>query len=415
MLEKLVLAITFTSTCVFARAGEPVVAQAWGNPAVLKVQSQDDYIKVNGVRITDNEIPGIESLHGMDDVIYNAKKQTILVGTKDRHIYQINLRNKTIEHLAKTPLSPAGMKVSPSNSNILYFCALRFFGDGQSYDNIPYEDASLPGLYSLNLKTKKLKAVLNFLPTLAQSQQINSQFDMKQLNAENGRLLEICNDLDISPDGKRIYLIETDQEPTENGPPAVKQIVTRAKDGKVWKVDLAAQTLSQIGNGYAFADGILLDIDKRTKREKGVFFTELAKFQILEINLNSNFAATTTDVVIDNLPGLPDGMDRDENGNIHVALFKDVTPTVLYLQAHPEELAKLVGLPYDQLPLPKQTGMLILDPTGRIPLFYTMHDASFVKEVPALSAAGGKIFFSSFSDDSKGLYFVDSPMTCNSK
>lgn len=379
-------------------------AEQLGNPAIWRVYS-GDYIKENIVRV--NGFAGLEQFKGADDVQYDKSRNALIVATKDRHIRMFEFGTKRATTLTKTPNSPAGIKLSPRDPNLLYFCSLKFFGDGVVYDKIEYDANDLPGVYELNILTGQVRPVLNFLPK-ASVELVNATTPVSTLNASTGRPFTVCNDLDISPDGKRLYMVESSQEPTENGPPAVKQIVLRSRHGKIWQLDLARNSLRLLGHHYSFSNGITLETDGH--RETGVVFTEMANLRLMKIKLDSHLCAKWEETLIDGIPGLADGLSRDSKGRIHVALFKDLTPIILHLQAHPEELANLGTLPYHQLPVPKQTGLLILDPSGRKPLFFTIHDGSMMKEIPTISAEKKNVYLAPFADDSDGLYMIPNPL-----
>ena len=56
--------------------------------------------------------------------------------------------------------------------------------------------------------------------------------------------------------------------------------------------------------------------------ENAIFFTETTKFRIHKTYFTGKKAGTS-ELIWDNLPGLPDGMDRDINGNIWVGIIKE--------------------------------------------------------------------------------------------
>jgi sugar lactone lactonase YvrE len=175
----------------------------------------------------------------------------------------------------------------------------------------------------------------------------------------------------------------------------------------LWRIDRARATVALIAYGYTFLDGVLLepgpDGDVRS-----VLITETPKFRILRLHL-SGARAGADEILWDSLPGMPDGLDRDPEGRIWVGLYGKRTAAVTWVHGHPWIKPLLLRLPPAQMPVPQDTGILVLDPDARTPRYYVMHDGSRVREISAVVPGADRLYLPSFALDNRGLVTMPYP------
>ena len=101
--------------------------------------------------------------------------------------------------------------------------------------------------------------------------------------------------------------------------------------------------------------------------------------------------AGSYDVLWDDLPGLPDGMDRDSKGRIWVALIKDRTPLMTWMHANPWIKPLILRVPPRYLPRTLDTGVLALSADAGEVLAYSHHDGSRVVDGLTHLRGGGEL------------------------
>jgi len=154
-----------------------------------------------------------------------------------------------------------------------------------------------------------------------------------------------------------------------------------------------------------FADGILLELDA-SGEETGLLISETTHFQIGRAHLRGDRAGHY-EVLWQDLPGLPDGLDRDAQGRIWVGLIKDRTPVVTWLHANPWLKPLVLRVPADRLPVARQTGIMVLSSDASEVIAYSHHDGSRVVDISVAAPGGDKLFLPSFYKDNQGLHYMD--------
>jgi hypothetical protein len=96
------------------------------------------------------------------------------------------------------------------------------------------------------------------------------------------------------------------------------------------------------------------------------------------------------EVVLDGIIGLDDGMDRDAEGRIWLALFSNRTRLLTWVHEHAWIKPLLMRVPARLLmALPQKTGVLVVSPDGRTPIYSALYDgdalASVASAVPSAS------------------------------
>jgi sugar lactone lactonase YvrE len=368
---------------------------------ILHVENQTDFL-AQYVRSIDCDI------QGYDDIVFDHNHGIAYASSMDGWIWKIDLEDQLCERFVKVPMMPAGIHLNPVNENELFFCSSRM-------DEEKYPDEEKVGLYLLNLNTRELDPVLLKLPILSPKpmETTFSPLDRPGINIiemdeTNSRTFCLCNDLDISSDGQRIYISEPVNSPRASmGSGAVIEAIGLAPIGKLWIFDRTKESIHLVLDNFTFVDGLLLM--PSDSEEHSILFTETTKFRIMETFFQGPKSGTT-EVRMEHLPGMPDGLDRDANGNIWIGLIKKRSSTINWLHRNPWIKPFFLRLPQSILPVSEDSGILALSSDGQQAVYYSMHDGSHISDISVVSPYKKELYFPVFNKESKGIYFATNPL-----
>ncbi|TGL39189.1 SMP-30/gluconolactonase/LRE family protein [Leptospira perdikensis] len=362
---------------------------------ILEVTKPDPFL--NHLKVSFPELPG------HDDLIFDNKNQTAYASGMDGWIWKLNFKTNSAEAWVKPPVNPAGLQFSNQSNESILACASRLGG-------VSYEETSRVGLYEINIKTKSVVPLLLNLPKLEQTdfetvypEAKRPTFSLKNLNESNSRAFALCNDLAVSKDGNRIYISEPFERPNAAmGSGAVPEAIGLYPHGKLWMYDRKQNSVSLIMSGFTFVDGIVI-ADHSASKEESVIITETTKFRIIKANISGKQEGKF-EILFENLPGLADGLERDSKDRIWVGIIKPRSGLVNLIHNNPWLKPFLLSLPQRILPIAKKTGILVLDPSGKKALYYSMHDGSKIKDISVAVPNLNSIYLPSFDTSSRGLY-----------
>ncbi|MCW7479844.1 SMP-30/gluconolactonase/LRE family protein [Leptospira kanakyensis] len=365
--------------------------------SILEVSKPDPFL--NHLKIDFPELPG------HDDLIFDNKNQIAYASGMDGWIWKLDFKTNAAEAWVKPPVNPAGLQFSNKSNESILACASRLGG-------VSYDETNRVGLYEINIKTKSVVPLLLNLPKLEKSdfetvypKAKRPTFSLKELNESNSRPFSLCNDLAVSKDGNRIYISEPFERPNAAmGSGAVPEAIGLYPHGKLWMYDRKQNTVSLIMNGFTFVDGIVI-ADHSASAEESVIITETTKFRIIKANISGKQEGSF-EILFENLPGLADGLERDTLGRIWVGIIKPRSGLINFVHNNPWLKPFLLSIPQRILPIAKKTGILLLDPTGKKTLYYSMHDGSKIKDISVVVPNSNSLYFPSFDTTSRGLYSI---------
>jgi hypothetical protein len=343
-----------------------------------------------------------KALPGYDDVVVFADG-TALASGMDGWIWRIDLSSAEAERWMDVPLMPAGLRVDPTDPNLLFFCSAILHGQS-------YPATERVGLYALRLSTKQIDSVVLDVPHDVGRSDFPEVFPLDGRPETAGiRPLAFCNDLDVSGDGQRIYFSEPfASEGASMGGGAVAEAIALGRNGRLWMHDRQTGATRLVARGFHFLDGVLIEPGPGGGRETSILITETTRFRIQRIKLGHGEAARS-EIVWQDLPGMPDGLDRDALGNVWVGLLGLRSATTDWIHANPWIKPLLLQMPTVWIPRGESTGVLVLSPDAAVPLFLGLHDGSSVRDVSVAIPSGERVYLASFDPDQRGLVWIPRP------
>ena len=267
----------------------------------------------------------IGDIHGPEDVAARMidGKLILFVSSQDGQIRTVDPESETFEIFAQTGGVPLGLEFDAN-------------------DNLIIADA--------------YKGLLSVAPDGTVTVLTNSVADTPILYAD---------DLDIGPDGV-IYFSDAS---TKFGAEAAGQtmagslleIMEHGSTGRVLAYNPADQSTHVIKTGLSFANGVAMAPDGMS-----ILVNETGTYRILRIWVDGPREGET-DIVIDNLPGFPDNINRGPDGTYFVGLVSQRAP-VLDEMADSPFMRKLIWrLPEAMKPAAENYGFVFqMDDSGNV-------------------------------------------------
>ncbi len=327
------------------------------------------------------------SAPAFDDAVFLQDGATALVTATDGQIWRMNLGNHSAEPLVDPPLMAYGIHEAPGDPNHFYFCSSRSYAEAAADERV--------GLYRLSLDTRKVEALVLDVPATDLMNEIpvvyaDNDQGAPELRPGSGtptRPLIVCDNLEVSEDGRRIYFSEPFDYTGASVDDALDEAIALSPNGRLWRYDLETRATRLIAEGFHFINGVLYDLHPGQPREQSVLVTQTSLFRLTRFYL-SGPQAGRSEVVLDGVTGLDDGMDRDEAGRIWLALFSDRTRLLTWVHENPWIKPLFMRVPARLLMLlPQKTGVVVVSPDGRTPIYSALYDgdalASIASAVPS--------------------------------
>ena len=186
-----------------------------------------------------------------------------------------------------------------------------------------------------------------------------------------------------------------------------KEALTLGRNGLVWKYDIGSNETSLVSQNFTFPDGVLVETNTQGG-EDSILIAETVKFQIVRLFING-VRAGSYETLWENLPAMPDGMDRDSQGRIWVGMLKQRSNAVNWIHENPWIKPLLLRLPSGMMPISLNTSILGLSADAREAIFYSEHDGSRVTDISVVIPGKNHLYLATVGGASKGLYKVPFP------
>jgi sugar lactone lactonase YvrE len=199
-----------------------------------------------------------------------------------------------------------------------------------------------------------------------------------------GQPLGVVDDVDIGADGTLYFSDASSRYPLSK---LTLDILDGRPSGRLFAFEPTSQQLTLLADELAFANGVAVDAE-----QDFVLVNETFRYRISKVWLRGAKAGQR-EVLVDRLPGLPDGIARAENGTYWLSLY-GLRPELVD-RIHPKPWLKnqLAKLPTALAPLPAPYGLIVqINADGEV--LQTLHDQAAV-------AIGG---ITSVQPEKDGLY-----------
>lgn len=210
----------------------------------------------------------------------------------------------------------------------------------------------------------------------------------------NGVPLTFTDDLDIADDGK-IYF--TDASTKYHQPDYVLDLLEGQPYGRLYVYDPAKKHATLLLDNLYFANGVAL-----SKDQQAVFVAETYRYRIRKVWIAGEKAGQN-EIIVDNLPGLPDNINSDRNGTIWLAMPTPRKAVADVSARHPWMRELMVRLPRMFWPKPDNYGLAVaMDEEGR--LLKSLHEPTgeHLRLITTVMPYNGKLYFGSLENDRIG-------------
>ena len=199
-----------------------------------------------------------------------------------------------------------------------------------------------------------------------------------------GQRLGVVDDVDIAADGTIYFSDASSRFPLKD---YLWDALTAKPSGRLFAFDPQSGKLDLLADELFFANGVAVAAD-----QSFVLVNETFAYRTSRIWLTGEKAGQR-DLFTSQLPGLPDGIARDEDGRFWMALYAPRSATLDKFHPVPFIKNQLAKLPRSFAPVPKPYGFIIqLDEQGNI--LQSLHDQAAVAigEITSVQPHGDALY-----------------------
>jgi len=191
-----------------------------------------------------------------------------------------------------------------------------------------------------------------------------------------GQPFRLADDLDVGGDGTVYFSDASERFAVDD---SVADVLEHRASGRLLAYDPRARSTRVLLDGLCFANGVALAPD-----ESYVLVVETACYRVRRLWLRGERQGSS-EVVLDGLPGFPDGILGDGEGTFWLTLVSPRSALLDALHPHPALKKALLRLPAAVRPGPKAYGAVVaLDGEGRV--LRTLQDPDGTKVAFATNA-----------------------------
>ncbi|PJZ44584.1 SMP-30/gluconolactonase/LRE family protein [Leptospira brenneri] len=347
MKQKYILIYLFVFSAFFAcKSFDPVAYEPPTKPESVGVYTPNTELQ-KSILLAIGKVKGLESLEvDTDGNIYG--------GDKDGRIIRITLKGE-IKPIAKTGGRPLGIQFDKLG-NLIIADAYR-------------------GLLSLDKEGKITVLVSEY----------------------KGKPFKFTDDVDIASDGKIYFSDASVYEQKEY----LYDLLEARPYGRVFVYDPKTKETELLADGLYFANGIAL-----SKNEDYLLVNETYRYRITKLWLKGPKKGSK-ETVIENLPGFPDNITRNESGDFWVALFTVRNDRMDNMHPSPVVKRMISFLPKFLWPKPEPYGYALkMDGNGKVLMTLQDPGGEHLKEVTSVLEKKRQLYIGSLYNDRVGIYVL---------
>lgn len=215
---------------------------------------------------------------------------------------------------------------------------------------------------------------------------------------ENGNQFLLPNDVDIATDGM-IYFSNTSSKLSFSRKHARKILMEQRPDGGLYRYNPQTKEVETLIDSSFFGNGVAI-----SQNDDFVLMVDLAKYRIVRYWLKGKDQGKT-DIFMDNLPGLPNGISRRADGSFWLG-YTTRRGDVLDKIQPKKGLKKLIyAIPFWLQPKQEPFGMIMnINETGQVIKTYYDTTGQFVSEASSIEEHGGYLYLGGDLTDHIGQY-----------
>ncbi|GBF92278.1 strictosidine synthase [Raphidocelis subcapitata] len=215
-----------------------------------------------------------------------------------------------------------------------------------------------------------------------------------------GSFITYANDLDIAADG-RVYFTSCSNIVPQKGEGGywdtyrgwLLDVAQASPEGRLLRYDPATRETVVLTKGFYYGNGVAL-----SKDGSFLLMVETNRIRVHRYWIKGPKAGTS-EVVIDRLPGVPDGVSRAADGSFWLAMLSPVPP-IAKLLGEPGVRAVFAWMPDWLRPPPRPAGMVAkITGDGEVLDFLDDPTGERVAYISAVSEAGGRLFIGNLVKD----------------
>ena len=214
--------------------------------------------------------------------------------------------------------------------------------------------------------------------------------------------IKYADDLDVSKLGE-VYFSDAStkfgaEEYAGTLQSSLLDLMEHGPNGRMLKYDPAIGKTTVLLEGYSFANGVALAAD-----ESYLLFTETGTYRVHKLWLKGENSGTV-EVIMDNLPGFPDNLNRNADGSFWLGLVSPRVPVADLLADKPFVRKIVQRLPGMFRPKPLRYGFVVrIDGDGNV--LETLQDPSgeYALTTGAVDGPDGSVIVTSLTEKRLGI------------
>lgn len=212
------------------------------------------------------------------------------------------------------------------------------------------------------------------------------------VNQYDGVPFACTNEVDVAADGTVYFTVSSHLPVSQH----VSAVIEHRDDGRLFAWNPATKRTRLVIAGLAWANGVVVADDGES-----VLVVETSAYRVRRLWLNGPQRGEI-EIVADNLPGFPDGINRDGHGGYWLAIPAPRDALLDFAHPHPWFKRVLLRLPTWMQPTPRRYGLIVhLDRHGH-PI-ESLHDpAGGFAPITNVVTHDGMLYLGSYQHDRIG-------------